>query len=401
MTLYEVLTELGYTLRDFGTEFRTKPLYRESRNNTSLAINKATGHWRDYGTQQSGSVAELVALTLGRDNGSDWLKGKNVQIATSPQSEIKTIQTYNTEILASFTKDYTYWENRGLSSTTVALFHGGIVESGRMKGRFVFPIYNFDGRIIGFSGRDLTGQLAAKWKHMGPRNEWLYPLYWNKDIIRKKKSIVLIESIGDMLALWEAGVDNTMVLFGTGLGIPRLNILLRLDPDKIFIATNNDELREDGSSPGRDAAQQIEKVLLKHFDARQIEIALPPKKDFGEMNKEQIKAWYVRLFGPPEELKAPTRVNIKTGAPYDVYMGRKNVHYEVEASPFANPFIIDKHGTRDECIDKYEPYLRSSPHLIEQIKDLSGKVLACYCNDDERCHCDVVIKIFKELYEKK
>ena len=41
--LREILESLGYTLFDFGREYRARPLYRDSDNNTVLKINKKSG----------------------------------------------------------------------------------------------------------------------------------------------------------------------------------------------------------------------------------------------------------------------------------------------------------------------------------------------------------------------
>ena len=43
-------------------------------------------------------------------------------------------------------------------------------------------------------------------------------------------------------------------------------------------------------------------------------------------------------------------------APFDVYIGRP--------SKWGNPFIIGKHGTREEVINKYEAYIMNNPKLF-------------------------------------
>ena len=50
----DVLTEIGYVLHDYGKHFRSRPLYRESDNNTVLSIDKENGRWRDFKTNQGG-----------------------------------------------------------------------------------------------------------------------------------------------------------------------------------------------------------------------------------------------------------------------------------------------------------------------------------------------------------
>ena len=137
-------------------------------------------------------------------------------------------------------KDHSYWINRGVSQETLNLFLGGVADNGKMKNRYVFPIFNAKNNIIGFSGRDITNLSKIKWKHIGEKTEFVYPLFVNSEIIQQQKEIILVESIGDMLSLWQAGVKNTLVTFGTSLSLAILNYSLKLDPKKIYISLNND-----------------------------------------------------------------------------------------------------------------------------------------------------------------
>ncbi|MCK9227634.1 MAG: DUF4326 domain-containing protein [Syntrophorhabdaceae bacterium] len=86
--------------------------------------------------------------------------------------------------------------------------------------------------------------------------------------------------------------------------------------------------------------------------------------------------------------KPPPRIVHWKKAKYDIYIGRPG--------PFGNPFVVGKDGTRDEVIEKYEEYVRSSPDLMEKIrKEIPGKVLGCWCAP-RRCHGEVLIKIADE-----
>ena len=71
-------------------------------------------------------------------------------------------------------------------------------------------------------------------------------------------------------------------------------------------------------------------------------------------------------------------------APYDVYIGRP--------SKWDNPFVIGKHGTRDEVIQRYREWLMSQPELLAEVKTLKGKVLGCYCAP-AACHGDVLSEL--------
>lgn len=71
-----------------------------------------------------------------------------------------------------------------------------------------------------------------------------------------------------------------------------------------------------------------------------------------------------------------------------VYIGR--------GSPYGNPFIIGKHGNRDEVCDKFEEMVESNPAMKKRfIKELKGKDLVCFCKP-LRCHGDYLLRIANE-----
>jgi DNA primase len=110
----------------------------------------------------------------------------------------------------------------------------------------------------------------------------------NVDEIKKQKEVIIIESIGDCLSLYQAGIKNTIVTFGLEVSVSILNFLLKLDPEKIYISFNNDNQK---NNAGNNASEKAFNKLLRYFDKKQLQIKLPSKKDFGEMNEEEILKW--------------------------------------------------------------------------------------------------------------
>lgn len=277
-------------MRDVGKEFRTKPLYRDSDSDNVLSIKKDTGYWYDFKTSQHGSFDKLVKITLGLDDlkTEEYLKNKDWQTEASgiEKEKLEELKIFPKELLCKLEKDHSYWATRNIKEETVSIFEGGVASNGRMKDRYVLPIFNSKKQIVGFTGRDLIGNKKAKWKHLGDKSKWVYPLFFNKDHVLKAKSIILVESVGDMLSLWQAGVKNTAVTFGLDINNALLNLFIRMDLDKIYISFNNDE-----NQAGNQAAKKLYFKLIKFFDKEQILIALPTKNDFGEMNEEEIKEW--------------------------------------------------------------------------------------------------------------
>jgi hypothetical protein len=77
---------------------------------------------------------------------------------------------------------------------------------------------------------------------------------------------------------------------------------------------------------------------------------------------------------------------------YDVYIGRAVPRSGLKASVWANPFVIGKDGTREECIAKFRAYLMSNPGLLKRLPELKSKVLGCWCAP-QACHGDVLAEL--------
>lgn len=281
-----------------------KPVYRDSSSNTVLSVRKDTGRFIDFSKQISGSLQDLVKLSLNctsEDEAVKWLNdhtgGAVLNIEKQKGGEIKEAKVFSKSSLEKMMPHHDYWIERGVSEDTLALFEGGVVYEGKMKNRYVFPIYDYKKNLVGVSGRDLVNDPNSKrpkWKHIGDKSQWKYPMQVNNKIIRGAKEVIVVESIGDMLSLWDAGIKNVAVAFGLQIGLGLVNYFLRIDVQKIYLAFNNDEGK---NSAGNQAAQKNLNRLTRYFDYEQIRIALPDEGDFGEMSVEQILEWKNKKYG--------------------------------------------------------------------------------------------------------
>jgi Toprim-like/DNA primase catalytic core, N-terminal domain len=289
-SIRDILESLGCSPKDFGKSFRCRPPYRNSGNDTSLIIDKETGKWYDFGLNQGGDLKQLIKITLNitsEEEISKYLSGYTPAPA-SQTIKIEQNKIYSKDLLIKLRKDYDYWIGRSVSKSTLELLQGGVADNGKMANRFVFPIFNEKDEIIGFSGRALSANSQIKWKHIGAKSNWIYPIKLNREALLKEKSAILVESIGDMLALWEAAIQNVIVCFGVEVSSSIISFLIKTDVKKIFISFNNEP---DNNEIGNKAAQKAKDKLSNYFDETQLQIALPTKKDFGEMNHEEIKLW--------------------------------------------------------------------------------------------------------------
>jgi 5S rRNA maturation endonuclease (ribonuclease M5) len=278
-----ILNNIGYSdLKDFGDSWRTKPIYRPSDNPTSLCIKKSTGEWYDFSERVGGKLPQLIQKTLNLsslDSVKQHLGGLSIPTNSSNQEiGLIDVKKFDKILINKLIKDHSYWQARGISPFTLEQFKGGIADNGRMKGRYVFPIFDEKGDIIGFTGRAINKN-NIRWKHLGNKSNWLFPNFGFKEI-QNKKSAILVESPGDALSLIEVGVKNVIVLFGVSISPKIICYLLKSDINNVKIILNNDY---DNNFVGNKAAGEIKKELLSHFDDSQIEIVTPPENDLNDM----------------------------------------------------------------------------------------------------------------------
>jgi hypothetical protein len=75
---------------------------------------------------------------------------------------------------------------------------------------------------------------------------------------------------------------------------------------------------------------------------------------------------------------------------YDVYIGRP--------SKWGNPFVIGKDGSREDVVIKYKEWILTQPDLLNDLKELKGKVLGCWCSP-QACHGDVLVELSEKVNE--
>lgn len=70
--------------------------------------------------------------------------------------------------------------------------------------------------------------------------------------------------------------------------------------------------------------------------------------------------------------------------PYDVFIGRP--------SKWGNPFKVGVDGTRNDVILKYREYIIGNTELYNDLAELEGKTLGCYCKP-KSCHGDMLVEL--------
>jgi 5S rRNA maturation endonuclease (ribonuclease M5) len=293
MKIIELLRGAGCKLRHYGSYLTCSAKYRGGDDPGSVVIYLNKNIAKDFVTGRVFSIEDFLRATLQYPSTQQFnniLDDVNCFSAgeSSENDPFNGVpRVFSSEEIKDLEIDNSYWNHRGISAETLSIFKGGVSRTGKMYNRYVFPIFDARQKIQGFSGRDISGKSKIKWKHVGCKSEWAYPFYFNYKVIRDTREIILVESIGDMLSLWESGIKNTGVTFGTDINKGLLRSIIRLDPQKIIIATNNDK-----NLAGQKASRKIMNKLSQFFDPDQLTIRLPLKNDFGEQTLAENLEWY-------------------------------------------------------------------------------------------------------------
>lgn len=292
----DILRSLGYSLDvPVSGFYRCRAIYRGGNNPTSLSISQDGRFFRDWGAQKRGSIRELIALTKGININEVNLHDTSLggeEVNTNIQQRIKSDRYYSDDCLDKLANKYEYFMNRGISAETQKIFEMGLAMRGEMKGRMVFPIRDFHKRIIGFTGRrTYESDTIPKYKHIGLTQHFVYNHIVSAEAVKNKGFVILVESPADTISLYEVGYANCLCLFGVNISIEVIKYLITLNK-KIIISTNNDG--KNNEYIGEKAARKIKRSLSAFFNPEQIEIKIPPMKDFNDMlraDKENLKEW--------------------------------------------------------------------------------------------------------------
>ena len=100
------------------------------------------------------------------------------------------------------------------------------------RGRIIFPILNHRNEITAFGARSLRADVQPKYLN-SPETEFfrkrqtLYGISGVYQTIRREDSFVLVEGYMDVLALWQAGVENCAAPLGTAVTAEQVRLLKR------------------------------------------------------------------------------------------------------------------------------------------------------------------------------
>ena len=104
------------------------------------------------------------------------------------------------------------------------------------KNRIMFPLYDLEGNVVGFSGRIYNQKSESKYintkeTEIFKKGEFLYNYHIAKKEARKEKNIIVVEGFMDVIRLSTIGIVNVVATMGTAVTKYQLNLIQKLAPN--------------------------------------------------------------------------------------------------------------------------------------------------------------------------
>lgn len=177
----------------------------------------------------------------------------------------------------------------------------------RFRNRFMFPIADRDGAIVGFGARamgdDQPKYLNSPQTPLFDKSSLLYGLNLAKESIRTRDQVVIVEGYMDVIAAHQFGHDNVVAAMGTALTESQVGLIKRFSK-RIVLALDSDAagqmatLRSLESMPN--ALDHVEHPIPepaglirfeKKLDAQISILQIPAGKDPDELLRNHPEQW--------------------------------------------------------------------------------------------------------------
>lgn len=88
--------------------------------------------------------------------------------------------------------------------------------------RIMFPLFNLNGQVVGFSGRifnvnDSSKYINTKETDIFKKGELLYNYHRSKNVCRQKNVVIVMEGFMDVIRAYTIGINNTVATMGTAV----------------------------------------------------------------------------------------------------------------------------------------------------------------------------------------
>ncbi len=111
--------------------------------------------------------------------------------------------------------------------------------------RIMFPIHDLNGRLIAYSGRIIEEKEDSKYINtketiIFKKSEILYNFHRVRELMRKNKTLILLEGFMDVISLYLQGIENAVATMGTAFTIQQARLIKKLTNQVIILYDGDD-----------------------------------------------------------------------------------------------------------------------------------------------------------------
>ncbi len=112
------------------------------------------------------------------------------------------------------------------------------------RNRIMFPLYDLNGKVVGFNGRIYNGENDSKYVNsketdIFKKRELLYNYHRAREEVRKTHSIIIMEGPMDIIRAYTVGIKNCVAALGTAFGSEQAMLVRKLS-DNVVLCFDGD-----------------------------------------------------------------------------------------------------------------------------------------------------------------
>ena len=203
------------------------------------------------------------------------------------------------------------------------------------KDRIMFPLFDINGKVVGFSGRIYKDTKDNKYLNTKEtpifiKGEQLYNYHIARDNVRTAKYVIVMEGFMDVIRASTIGVYNAIALMGTALTKEQMKLIKRLSQNIVLCL--------DGDGPGQSAAYKIGEEFQKEGIEVKI-VTLPNNDDPDTFILKEGKDKFLTYIEEAQNFND-----------YKINIMRSNVNFQsdIEKAKYVNDVLTELVNVNDE-----------------------------------------------------
>ena len=156
------------------------------------------------------------------------------------------------------------------------------------RDRIMFPLWDINGKTIGFSGRIYEGNDSSKYINtmetdIFKKGSLLYNYHNAREYVLKENKLIIVEGFMDVIRLYSIGIYNVVASMGTAITKEQVSLIRKI--------TNNVVLMFDGDSAGEKATNsfiEVAKDIDFEISVVRLEEDLDPDDYIIKKGKEKM-----------------------------------------------------------------------------------------------------------------